>query len=69
MSQTTKKVQIALCIDRQGDIGVSPVLDGDTEDALRWASDHLLDGEARYIVEVEVALPTVPTIQATAEPA
>lgn len=65
----TVKARIAAAVDAEGTIGIM-LIDADGEQqAFRWACDHLRDGEARYIVEVELPLPQPQVIAAKAEPA
>ena len=65
----TVKCRIALAVDPAGAwcAGGYVTSHGHVSDGFDYILDGLDDGEARYYVEVEVPIPTVPTIQAQAE--
>lgn len=67
----TVKCRIALAVDRSGAwcAGGSADKKGRLYDGMDYILDGLDTGEARYYVEVEVPIPTTPTIQAQATPA
>lgn len=67
--QRTVKCLIALAVDQKGYWCAMGWAWAHAQQMLTSASDGVDDGASRYLVEVEVPIPTVPTIQAQATPA
>lgn len=71
MSETIK-VRIAVAVDPRGGwcaAGWGTDEKGDNKRAMDMALDGVGEGEARYWVEVVLPLPSVPVVNAVAEPA
>lgn len=64
----TVMVRIAVAVDPKGAWNCCGGHGMPDDDAMNFAVDPLESGEARYWIETELALPTVPTVGATVTP-
>lgn len=72
VSGRTITARIAVCVDPKGNWSAAGWGDAEQthhKEAMSSALDGVGEGEARYWVEVELQLPTVPVVNAVAESA
>lgn len=67
MAAKTVEVRIAVAVDTDGNIGVAPVLDNNTSEAIADARDAIEDGghNETYIVTATLPLPETREIAGT----
>lgn len=62
-TQKTVRVRIAVAVDHTGDWYAYGARD--SADSMSSAIDGVLDGEARYWVEADLPIPTIPVVAGT----
>lgn len=63
----TVKVRIAVAIDPKGNWNACGGQGMPDDESMSLAVDAVADGEARYFLEADLAIPEAPTIQAKVE--